>query len=260
MIYGKLPIVLLSALASQADDTTECRIATYILRNEQEAACLNIVQLAEKCHVSVSSISRFCRSIGLGDYAELRALISEWDRFFIPDSLDDRPAARMDETFRLVHEGIERLHRSIDPEQIRILGRKIDAYEHIYLLGLLKAGTAAQALQADLLLLGKNTVCKVAFAQQLECMRQATYRDLILIFSYSGIYFDYLTGPMPQGLSRAHVVLITGNKNVSPHACVDQVIAFDSMMDQASHPFQMQAVARLIAQEYAFIRCAGKHE
>jgi len=36
--------------------------------------------------------------------------------------------------------------------------------------------------------------------------------------------------------------------------CVDQVITFDSSLNQASHPFQMQALARIIAQEYAMMR------
>ena len=258
MIYGKLPIVLLSTLASQADDTTECRIASFILQNGQEAARMNIAQMAESCHVSVSSVSRFCRSIGLGDYAELRALISGWDRRFLPDSLDGNVHTRMQDTFRLISEGLDRLQASIDPAQIALLCRKIDAYDRVYLLGLLKAGTAAQALQADLTLLGKHTVCKVAFAQQLECLEQATQRDLILIFSYSGIYFDYLTGRMPQGLSRAHVVFITGAKEMQTGGCIDQVIAFDSALNQASHPFQMQALARIIAQEYAIMQTEKK--
>ena len=73
MIYGKLPIILLSAMASEADGSKEYQIAYYILSNRREAASLSIVALAERCHVSVSSISRFCRSLGLADFAELRA-------------------------------------------------------------------------------------------------------------------------------------------------------------------------------------------
>ena len=260
MIYGKLPIVLLSTLASQADDTTECRIASFILQHGQEAARMSIAQMAESCHVSLSSVSRFCRSIGLGDYAELRALISEWDRRFLPDSHSDSAQMRMEETIRLIGEGLDRLRGSLSMEQIAGLCRKIDAYERVYLLGLLKAGTAAQALQADLTLMGKHTVCKVAFAQQLECLEQATRRDLILIFSYSGIYFDYLTGRIPQGLSRAHVVFITGAKGMQAGGCIDQVIAFDSSLNQASHPFQMQALARIIAQEYAVMQAEKEND
>lgn len=105
-----------------------------------------------------------------------------------------------------------------------------------------------------MLLLGKKTVCKLAFAQQLQCLERATQRDLILIFSYSGIYFDYLHGRIPQGLRAAHVVFITGAREMKTPDCVDQLIAFDSALDQASHPFQLQAVARLIAQEYAFLK------
>lgn len=250
MIYGKLPIVLLSTLASQADGTKECNIAHYILSHPAEAAELSIVELAERCHVSVSSLSRFCREIGLSDFAELRGL-----RF---SRVSDAPdaASRAGELFAAMRGGLDRIEASVDMEQIAALCRKIDAYERVAIFGLLKAGMAAQSLQADLLLQGKVTACKLQLAQQLEYMERADERDLILIFSYSGIYFDYLNQCIPQGLRQAHVVFITGAGKMPGLPCVNQVIAFDSALDQVSHPFQMQAMAVLIAQEYAWQRRA----
>lgn len=251
VIYGKLPIVLLSALASQADGTKECMIAEYILAHPSEAARMNIVELAERCHVSISSLSRFCREIGLQDFAELRKIMREADWHYEPVSKAPKAELRAGDVFAAMHSSLERLEKSVCMEEITVLCRKIAAYERVACFGLLKAGMAAQSLQADLLLQGKVTVCKASLAQQLEYMERADERDLILIFSYSGVYFDYLNQCIPQGLHRAHVVFITGAKGLAM-PCVDQVIAFDSSLDQASHPFQMQAVAALIAQEYAW--------
>lgn len=254
MIYGKLPIVLLSTLASQADGTKECNIAHYILSHPAEAADLSIVELAERCHVSVSSLSRFCREIGLNDYAELRELMQGTDSRF--SRVSDAPEAKMraGELFAAMRGSLDRIEASVDMDQIAALCRKIDAYERVAIFGLLKAGMAAQSLQADLLLQGKMTACKLLFAQQLEYLERADERDLILIFSYSGIYFDYLNHCIPQGLRRAHVVFITGAERMPELPCVNQMIAFDSALDQVSHPFQMQAIAALIAQEYAWQR------
>lgn len=253
MIYGKLPIILLSAMASEADGSKECLIAHYILSHRSEAADMSIVALAERCHVSVSSISRFCRALGLSDFAELRALIRRADWHYEPASRAPSPEQRVADTLGLLHASLDRAASSVDMKAIDILCRKIDAYERVALFGLLKAGTAAQCLQADLLLQDKVTVCKLPLSQQMEYMERADERDLILIFSYSGIYFDYLSKRMPEGLHRAHVVFITGAQGVkSP--CIDQLIRFDSDLSQASHPLQMQLMAALIAQEYAHLR------
>lgn len=253
MIYGKLPIVMLSTLASQADGTTECAIASYILAHAGDSGEWSIARAARECHVSVSSVSRFCRSIGLSDFAELRMLMNGEERRFVPDSGAMEAQTRGEATFRAIRDGLDRLQASVDYGGIERLCRRMDACEDIYLLGLLKAGTAAQCLQADLLLQGRRTICKVPFAQQLDCLRRAGRRDMVVIFSYSGIFFDYLQGAVPDGLRQAYVAFVTGARDVPEHACVDQVISFDSTLDQASHPFQLQAVARLIAQEYAFL-------
>ena len=254
MIYGKLPIVLLSTLATQADGTTDCNIAHFILENPQRASRMTIVELARSCHASVSSVSRFCREIGLCDFAELRELIRHADWRFDTGVQSAQAQERLHSTLHVLHESLEALENSVDMEQIGVLCRKIDAYERVAVFGLLKAGTAAQCLQADLLLLGKVAVCKLPFAKQIEYMEQAAERDLILIFSYSGIYFDYLHRRIPRGLRRAHVVFITGAKEIQACGCVDQVISFASDLSQAPHPFQMQAIASLIAREYAWQR------
>lgn len=252
MIYGKLPIVLLSTMASQADDTTECRIAGYLLSRAGSTHNLSIAQAAQDCHVSVSSVSRFCRSIGLSDFGELRELTQRAAWCFELDSRAEQPEQRACETFRAIEDGLARLERSIDCREIERLCRKMDLCEHIFLIGLLKAGTAAQCLQADLLLQGKKTVCKLPFAQQIACLEQAGERDMIVIFSYSGVYFDYLRGQIPPGLRRAYVAFITGAQEMQAQSCINQMITFDSSLNQASHPFQMQAISRLIAQEYAW--------
>lgn len=72
MIYQKLPLLLLTTMASDRSDTIDCRIAAYLLENPQASARLGIADLAKRCHVSTSSISRFCREIGLEDFIELQ--------------------------------------------------------------------------------------------------------------------------------------------------------------------------------------------
>lgn len=48
-----------------------CRVAEYITANSDEVMYLNISQLAEKCDVSESTITKFIRRIGLSGYRDM---------------------------------------------------------------------------------------------------------------------------------------------------------------------------------------------
>mgnify|MGYP000512344402 CR=1 FL=1 len=72
MIYDKLPIVFLSTLVSEKNGSTNSQIAAYILNHLEEVQNLGIKEIAKECNVAVSSISRFCKEVGLRDFAELK--------------------------------------------------------------------------------------------------------------------------------------------------------------------------------------------
>ena len=69
MITPKLPVVLLSYIASNDEDSVNCRIANHILDHLSGLKETTISELAKQCYVSVSSISRFCREIGFEDFS-----------------------------------------------------------------------------------------------------------------------------------------------------------------------------------------------
>ena len=63
-----LTIILLSTINSELINSNNYRIAKYILENMRALEDISITELAKECYVSNSSISRFCRDIGLRDY------------------------------------------------------------------------------------------------------------------------------------------------------------------------------------------------
>lgn len=68
-----LTIILLSTINSELINSNNYRIAKYILENMRALEDISITELAKECYVSNSSISRFCRDIGLRDYNELKS-------------------------------------------------------------------------------------------------------------------------------------------------------------------------------------------
>ncbi len=52
--------------------SAERRVATYVIESPQEITGLTVHQLAEKCQVAASAVIRFCKSIQLQGFSELK--------------------------------------------------------------------------------------------------------------------------------------------------------------------------------------------
>ena len=241
MIYGKLPVVFLSTIASEKNGS-----ATYILEHLDEMQDIGIKEIAKKCNVAVSSISRFCKEIGLRDFVELKELLSSIDFYFEEQSHSQSFNQRIEDYSYKIHESIQMVKNTIDGHQLIKLCDDIKKYQRVGIFGLLKAGSVAINLQGDLLMLGKQVYTHISYTQQMQYIITADENDLIIIFSYTGSYFDY------QNLRAPKIWMISGDKKNYP-SFVDEVISFESLQDQAGHPYQLQFVASLIAQEYSKI-------
>ena len=255
MIYGKFPVTFLSAAASEKPGSTNSIIAGFILEDPVKVQNMGIRELAKACHVSLSSVSRFCKEIGLDSYAELREILSapnEFEAFSQAKTTRERMDCTADEMIR----SIELVRHSVDPNQISKLCQEIARYRKVAVFGLLKAEAAAIDLQCDLLTLGKQVYTHFSYPQQMEYILSAGKEDLIVLFSCTGAYFDYpdLRG-LSQRLKPPRIWMVSGEKRSYPFF-VDEVLLFDSSQSQGGHPYQLQTVASFIAQEYARIKPA----
>lgn len=254
MIYTKLPVVLLSTLASKDDNSTNCQIATYILNNVDKVKMMTIVEIATSCHVANSSISRFCKEIGLNDFNELKEMLSSnefnFEQFNKGTTLDERNELYANE----INKSINMAVSSLDSKQIIKLCHDINKYHNVYAFGLLKGECAAITLQVDLLMQKKYIETKISYDQQLEVLKNCTKDDLIIIFSYTGCYFDYSFRKLPDSLIDAKVYLITSSNDTKKSNYYNEIITFQSKQDQLSHPYQLMCISSIIAQNYAIIK------
>lgn len=252
MISPKLSVVLLSFIASHDEDSVNCRIANHILDHLDELKETTIVQLAHQCFVSVSTISRFCRDIGLNDFFELKELIETHQHTYLAQdyAMDSQTRTKqlLDHTVQSLHEVVN----SVDLAQIDVIAHDIEHYDDVVILGMLKASTVALNLQNDLLALGKRTQSKMAFQRQMEYFENPQLKRLIIIFSFTGVYFDY---DFPEYFfdqkRRTKIVFITSDPNAIDSDHYDLVLTFKSKQDYASHPYQLQFIASMIALAYA---------
>lgn len=258
MHYHKLPIIILSEMVSNSSDSTKGFIAAYFLEHMKEIPSLSIRELAEKANVSAASISRFCRDIGLEDYNELKELatstVNEFEIFPSADTADEWK----DNYITAVQKGLERVKRSIDIKKIDALCADIYNYKKVAVFGVLKAEGVALNLMTDLILQEKLVTSKFQFSEQIEYLQHVDEDDLVIIFSFRGIYFSYGLPKCfdnPRG-KRPKIWFITGDSSATDSGLYDEVISFDSSKRQTSHPYQLQLVASMIAQRYAMFKRA----
>ena len=237
MLYGKLPIVFLSTLASEKKDSTNSQIATYLLNHLDDIKDIGIQEMAKECSVAMSSISRFCKEMGLNDFNELRELLISIKMNFEQYSSSSKAKNRLEEYSLKVKESITMVEKSIDMQQIDALCKEIQKYQQVGIFGLL--------------MLGKQTYSHISYKQQLQYISSTNEDDLLIIFSYTGCYFDYPDiSTLKNKLKKPQIWLISSKQESYPDF-IDHVIIFDSKRDQNSHPYQLQFIASLIAQEYA---------
>lgn len=249
---GRLPIYLLSTIASQKDDSTNCQIASYILENLESVKGMTIVELAQCCYVSNSSISRFCKDIGLHDFVELKDLLQSTELSYRLLSQQKTTQKRSEEFVQRIQDGISEMAASLDYSVFDRLAEDLMKYQRIAAFGLIKAESAAMNFQHDMLMLGKIVTTKVSFSQQKEYMRKADENDLIVIFSYRGYYFtNYDKLSFAEG-HKPKIYMITSNEQSYQNKYVDEVIHYKTSSYIASNPYLMQIIEGMIAQNLAY--------
>ena len=255
MFYGKLPIIILAEMVSSDTDSTSHVLASYLLDHLQEMDDITIRRLAEKTHASISSISRFCKDIGLEDFAELKSLLSSTTFHFETCSESRNPLRQKDDYVEAVTKSLEQVRESIDMKKLYQLAEEIRDHEKVYVFGILKGETAAMNLQTDLVMLGKKAITKVRYSQQLQELSRVQPEDLVILFSFKGIFYDYgyPRWNSPYRERRPRTYFITSDPKAQENPAFSEVIHFESDKRESSHPYQLQLVASLIAQCYSHL-------
>ena len=255
MSYWKLPIVFLSEIISSRADSINGYIASYILGHMNELQECSLRELSGKINVSPSSLSRFCRDIGLHDFSELKELSIDKSHQFLLQSTAIDPSQIKEEFVTAVEDSLQMVRTSVDMDKIRQLSLDIQSYEHVAVFGVLKSEGVAMNLQADLVLQGKHVITKLPYSEQLDYLEGADEKNLIIIFSFKGVYFDYgfpLDIKNPKN-KKPKIWFITSNPNAEASQLYDEVIWFRSDQQPSSHPYQLQLIADLIAQQYGHL-------
>lgn len=258
MAVFNLVIILLSTLNSETIDSNNYRIAKYMLENLNDLENCSITELAKNCYVSMSSISRFCRDIGLEDFNALKNQVAKYQttkeqsqkKFnFHRKETQDMAIDYIDDVIA----NLEMLKSSISFNDIKQLVKDIYDYKEVAAFGYLQSQNVAMNLQNDLITNEKLIHTSMKYASQIEYIKQAKKDQLIIVFSQSGSYFDRAftrKSPFNQN-NKPKIYMISSNPKVKKLSYVDHAIIYNCEHDYASHPYPLEVIRGLICAGYA---------
>lgn len=241
MIYSKLEVVLLSVIARSSRASNESVLATYILEHVKELDDVTITYLASVCHVGTGSVSRFCKMIGLQDFFELRSIIQAHNIQYHKKEKKGLASPKQ------IEQALLDVDCSLSEKQLAKLAKDLRFFSRIAVFGLLKGQSACLAFAQEMLACGKVVYTNLSLFEQIEYFEQAQEDDLIVIFSYTGSYFDYIDlRRLRPALKRPKIWMVTGAEKEMD--VVDEWLVFKSDGSVQDHPYQLLRASEKIIQ------------
>ena len=234
------------------------KLADYIFNNRSSVQYMSITSLAEAAGVSEATITRFCRTLGLAGYNELKldlALAQAGrDEGEAPEEeteeVDSDSGSELEAVCRnLYQQDVNALSETLelmDPERTRQAVELLTKAKRVFCFG--QGGSNVTAMEAW----ARFSTAASKFIHIEDSHMQATAAalcqagDVILFFSYSGSTRDMLDVLRPAKKGGASVILITRFYN-SPAASLSDVVL---LCGSTESPLQSGSIAAKIGQMF----------
>lgn len=207
------------------------KLAKYILANTRETQYMSISSLAECSGVSEATITRFCRSLGLSGYNNLKlALAKSVHIMDVDDHSGSSDGIRSENTLGTIFHNLfdecvlalDETRKLLDEKEINRAVDLISAADRVFCFG--QGGSMVMAMEAW----ARFSTATSRFVHiedthmQAMSIALATERDVILFFSYSGSTKDMEDIMRIAGEQHVPVILVTHfpNSYAAQHADV----------------------------------------
>ena len=252
-----LIIILLSTLNDEAKGSNNYKIAKFMIENMRDLEDYSLTDLAQACYVSNSSISRFCRDIGLKNFSELKNQIAKFSvesanlkRKF---DYEESDSSMFNSYVKNVISNLNYFLENNIEKQIDTLVQEIRSYQKVAAFGYMQSESIACNLQFDLQTSGKLIFSCFNTKDQADYIADADENNLIIIFSKSGTYFDRIfprAKPFKSNKRKPKICMITSDQSIE-YPFIDFYIRYNSKGGYASHPYPLQLISDLICIKYS---------
>lgn len=258
---GDLLNKLLIVLNDRDLDSTDYHIAMTLLTYYNNLYELPIGDVAKLCDVSKSTISKFIRSLGFGDYLDFKmAAPFKENKYGFKLNYNQNIAEYIEKEgyedyLQKVQRDITELQNSLTKENIRKLAADLRKYKKIAAFGLLFSEIGAIDLQMKLAYNGKFIITNLNDRKQETYIQRSDEDTLIIIYSNSGSYIQrYQLSEFQEKKDyskiKGKIVLITGNSRMQHHPVVDLCISFQHKSQLCTHSEIFPLINDWVIMEY----------
>lgn len=258
MLYNRLLIIL----NEEKKESTYYHIALTILQHFLELQQLSIIQLAELCAVSKSTISKFVRYIGYDDFTDFqyatKILDNKYDYNFnyVTGVMGFMKENSLDSYILTIQSDILTTYQNLDWEAIDQLVQDLMVYEKVGAFGLMFSETAAMDLQTKLAYNQKFIVTNLNDIKQEQFVERAKEDTLIIVFSDSGEFlnkyshiYDF-SNKTAFNKTKAKIVLITSNEEMEQDERVSYCVSYKKTTSMNTHRIIYGVLTDIIAYKY----------
>lgn len=236
------------------DDSIDCHIANSLLKlivTSPDISKINSEYLTNYCNCSKSTISRFCKKIGLSNFYELKYLLSneaimnssKFKSITQQSNDENMLQSYIDDLFKNLYSRI----KNLDYELINLLVDDIHNYSNVIIGGSAQSNDNAINLQYNLYNCGKLTYIKNKLTDQKELILNSDSNTLVIIFSISGMYLERisLNKHNMNVLNKPKIYLITCNNDIS-NSLIDKYIRIKKSSNFIINNLLLEIISSLI--------------
>lgn len=253
---------LLNVVNENLPGSTWYNIAMKMLQYDGDLDTISIEEMASLCTASKSTISKFVRTLGYEDYRNFQKQASvnlsrkQRDNFFPTDVIGYIEQNSTDVYLDAVLRDIRMTYELLDWKTLDRLVEDIYHAEKVAAFGWEFSETAALDLQTKLRFYRKFIVTNTDDQKQVEYIRNADQKTLIIVFSDSG---EYIQRPRNMEPERAHwafehfqgkLVIITSDPDADKNPLVDYCLRYRHCRGVHTHRVLYAVLTDLLVYRY----------
>lgn len=190
---------------------TERRIADFVLNSPEKIMFSSVTQVAEELEIAQSSITRFCQTIGLRGYQELKIRIAQSsEQPARPGGDSEEEASLSKKLAQISANSILDASMSIDQEALDEAVKLLAAARKIVVFGLGESGPMAQLLKIKLMGQGLTADAHVDVHLQAISAAHVESSDVAIGISQEGSTKDIVSALRSARANGAKTICITG--------------------------------------------------
>ena len=252
--------------------SSEARVAEAIIADPTIVVDLTITDLAQLCGTSLSTVARFCQTLGYTGYREFRMEVAsalsreaaERDRFGLADADISPDDSAADVVAKIAFHEVLAIEQTAQGLDVEVFDRVVDAIAgaaHVDLYGFGASGLTAQDLQQKLARIGISAFCSVDVHLALVSAALRKPGDVAIGISHSGLTTETIHALSVARDAGATTVALTN----SPESPITEVADAVLTTQARESLYRMGAMSSRIAQlalvDFLFVRVAQRrHE